>query len=707
MSNLFQIGLSGLNVSQASLNTTAHNIANINTEGYSRQVTLAETRGAERQGNIFMGRGAQIGSISRQFSEFAYSEYIINTTSQSYFETRFTNAARIDSVVSDEDTSVSQDMLSMFSSINGFADHPNTIEARSVFIEDAKNMVNTFNRLYDQARLQFDSVNDDIERTVESINTFSDNIAKINLDILTALSGDTSREANDLADQRDEQIRQLSELVNVSVIKLSNGMVNVTMGTGQPLVLGAQATVLGTQPGNPDTQDIQVVIEASGAQIPVDGTVLGGSLQSLYDVRDQVLVPTFTSLGLNAMGITHSINEQQKQGQDLDGAIGEPLFYDYNSTTAQRGRVMSHNDSLGEAQLSLRIDDLSLMTIDEYELRVISYTPAAPGPEAIQFELTNLTTGATSNLPAAGAQDLTVNQRITIPNTGLSLGIESISAGDPPQVGKRFTIRPTRTAANDLSLIQDDPRKVAAADAEVKVAAVSTNTGNATLSVTSIDDRADGLYPVKNQPMTIAFTGVAAGPPTVYQYEIRDSAGTVITVPAGESYTLIDNTGAAVTKNAGDQLNNLGFSLDILSNRYSGMQFAGVTLEFDGISGGPAVGDQFTISYNETGDGDNRNALLMAQLQTDKILGQGKQTFQDNYSAMISWVGAITKNAEISLTSSETLLNQSRERLQAISGVNLDEEASNLIRYQQSYNASARVITVANELFDTILQSIR
>lgn len=701
MADLFQIGLTGLNVSQNGLNTTSHNIANLNNSAYSRQVMTADTLGAERVGNYYLGVGAQVKNIARQFDQFAYRENLINTTSQKYNEISYIQAQQLDSMLSSQDTAVSSNMLTMFDSMNGVADHPNALEARQVFLRDAGNMASTFNRQYDQMQLQYGNVNDDIGKTVQQLNTLASSLADVNSSILSALSGDPNRSANDLFDQRDDLIRQVSELAKVSTTTQANGMINVSIGNGQPLVLGTQATTFGVEPGNPDPLHTGLVIDNGSARISLDGSVLGGKLQSLFDFRNDVLEPAMNQLGLNAMGIAHSINEQQKQGQDLDGNIGGPIFTDYNSVTQQHARVLAHSDGLGSVTMGLRIDDLSELTPTEYEFEVTSYT-AGP-PQTIQFSLTDKTSGQVQTLPASGPLDLSVNQRIDVPGSGFSISVENISATDPVQVGKTFTLRPTRTAAQDIAVTESDPRKVAAADAEVKIAASDTNIGAGSLTVMSINDRSDALYLQQDAPYTVTFSSVTAGPPTIYEYELRDSNGTVLTVPPGASYTLTDNTGTPITLNPGDPLSGLGVVLDPLSGRQT-LDVAGVTLELDGA---PVAGDSFTLSYNVTADGDNRNALKIAGLQTEKVLMGGKQTFQDNYAALGSDIGSYTKNANSSMQASDALLEQSHTRLLATSGVNMDEEAANLIKFQQTYSASARVITVAGELFTTLLQAFR
>ncbi|MEZ5505117.1 MAG: flagellar basal body rod C-terminal domain-containing protein [Gammaproteobacteria bacterium] len=112
------------------------------------------------------------------------------------------------------------------------------------------------------------------------------------------------------------------------------------------------------------------------------------------------------------------------------------------------------------------------------------------------------------------------------------------------------------------------------------------------------------------------------------------------------------------------------------------------------------------IQYNNGGVGDNRNALLLANLRTTKTIGGGSTTYQGSYGQLVSGVGTRTRDAEIGQEASQSILRQTESQRESISGVNLDEEAADLIRFQQAYQSSARVIQVSSELFDTILSSL-
>lgn len=669
MADLLQTGLSGIYSSQAKLNTTSHNIANISTEGYSRQSVLTETAGAERYGDSFIGQGSIVASVERAYDKFAFTENNINTSQLAYATEIYQQNNQIDLLISNESTSITQPVLNMFESMSGVADNPNMLETRTVFLESAANMVNQYNRIYDNLEIQYSNINSDIENTAKAVTALGENIASLNLQISAVLGNSGNDNANDLLDQRDKAINDLSEFVDVSIVATDNAMVNVYIGSGQALIMGSNALQLTTVSGDPDPLRKELALTNGKSTALIDGERLGGKIAGLFDTRNNDLERAFNQLGQNVIGLTHSINEQQKEGMTLNGEIGDNIFNDVNSDDAMKSRVLSHNDGLGDVQFSVRIDDLSALTPDEFDLVVDSYDSAAG---SISFTSTNRTTGVSNSFSIA---DLSSTQRIEIPDSGLSLGIDSITS---LTAGKSFTLQPTRTAAKDVTLEQTDSSMVAAADSELKTSASSDNTGSGVLRTSSILGNTLSLD--EDNPLVTI--------------DIRD----------------IDSTTGNITYNVLDENGNDLLSsdetvdFDLLTGKAT-FAFSGIEVEL--TSGSLEIGDQFNIEYNETGDGDNRNIMKMADLQTQKIMNDGKATFADVYNGMLSEVGSKTANADIAMQSATILQTQSYDRIQSLSGVNMDEEAANLLQFQQHYSAAARVITVASEIFDTILQAAR
>jgi len=155
MVDMLQTGVSGVRTSQASLATTGHNIANINTDGYSRQNVEVETNIAARHGNFFIGQGALVSGIERAYDRFAFTENIMNTSQLGYAKELFTQNNQLDQVLSDESTGATKPVLSAFDAMNGVVDHPNMLESRQVYLENTVNMVNQYHRLYDNLEMQY------------------------------------------------------------------------------------------------------------------------------------------------------------------------------------------------------------------------------------------------------------------------------------------------------------------------------------------------------------------------------------------------------------------------------------------------------------------------------------------------------------------------------------------------------------------------
>jgi flagellar hook-associated protein 1 FlgK len=701
MADMMQVGLSGIRSSQASLTTTGHNIANINTKGYSRQNVEVESAEGHRYGRNFIGQGAVISSIERVYDQFAFTDNINNTSQLGYAKEVYQQNSQLDSVLSNEDTSITKPVLAVFESVNSIADHPNMLESRQVFLESAVNMVNQYHRIYDNLSVQHAGINSDINNTAKTITTLADNIASLNEQISAQVLNGTESTANDLMDKRGQKITELSQLVDVSAVDVGRGMVNVYIGSGQSIVMKNKAVNIVAVNSTENPRNKELAIKVNDHFVKLDGSRLGGKVSAMYDTRDHDIEPAFNQLGQNIIGLTHSINEQQKQGQTLDGKIGEALFNDVNSVVSMRNRVLSHNDGLGTAQLSVRIDDLSKLTPDNYELVVNDYI-AGP-PETIGFNITNQTTGQTQVL---GPVDLSKTRRIDVPDSGLSIGLDSLVGSDPLREGKTFTLRPTRSAAQEVNLQHQDASKIAAADAEIKALPNEGNQGKAIVRVSEINNKNDPLYMDQDNPLQIVVTDNSEG---VLTYDIIDKNGYPVVLPPGSENkfqrAVPPGSEGSVSPDfsVGEPLTGLTLKTDLLTGK-ANISIAGIELE---VSGQAAVGDQFSLNYNETGRGDNRNIMKMAHLQTQKVMNNNKATFQDIYSGMLSEIGAKTANADVSMQSAEVLQKQSFERIQSNSGVNMDEEAANMLKFQQHYGAAARVISIASELFDTILQASR
>jgi len=688
--NLYGLGVQGLLVAKQALDTVGHNIANVNTDGYSRQSAVQVTAGGQQFGNGFSGIGTQIDDVIRSFDQFSLSDLQNNTSSFSYNQFFLDSVTRVDQVVSDSDTSITNVLAQYFSAVNTVADNPNSLESRNNLIEVSKNMTSTFTRLHDQLDLQYRSLNNDVDNIAQKMSALATNLAEVNGEIQRVWGTGAKHLPNDLLDQRDRLVLEISEYTDVSTVKIDNGTINLFIGTGQPLVLGQQALQVTAIVGRTDNAKLELALTSNGSIQRLRGDLMGGKIQAVYDFRNNVLDKAFNQLGQTAIGIGHSMNEQQKLGLDLNMQVGTDFFNDVNSQSAMAQRALIANDGLGEATLGVQIEDVSLLPADNFELTVLSY--AAGPPESVQFQLTNLNSGSQQTLPAAGAQDLSVSTNINVAEYGFSINVDSINAADPLQAGKRFELRPTRLGAQLFETKISDSTLVAAAGNQILIADGTTNTGASKTRISQITNPSNVNYPspenVTTSPVTAARglrIEVAEAPLGTFTYQVLDA-----------------NTGVPIEEPVGTPLTGLAFAPPQQTLSHAGFDID-ITIEDTAALDSYA----FTLDYNETGVGSNENSLVMAAFQTGKILNKGRSTFQDNYALMTSDVGTIASSADVRVQSSEVLYQQASDRLTSVTGVNLDEEAANLLKYQTAYNAAAKIVSIADELMETLLAAVR
>jgi flagellar hook-associated protein 1 FlgK len=625
--SVYSIGLSGLNAAQAGLVTTSHNIANVGTEGFTRQVVSQTNRNPQFTGVGFFGQGVEVDSVRRQYSQFLTTQVLSAETQASYLDKFLSQANQIDNLLADPAAGLSPALQDFFSGVQDVAANPASVPARQSMISLGEAMVSRFQALDARLAEIRNGVNGEVGSIVGRINLYAGQIADLNQRIVVSQSSE-GRPANDLLDQRDAVVTELNRLVRVNVITQSDGTYNVFFGTGQSLVVGRQSLTLGVRPSTEDPTGLTVGYLSAGNFIALPSAVLrGGEIGGLFAFRDEVLTPAQNQLGRVAVVLAETFNAQHRLGQDLNGALGTDFF------GAPQALVQGRTDNTGNGVMSATLSDVGQLIASDYRVSV---------------------TGANTYL-VTRLSDNTQTTYTGLPQTfdGITLHL----ASGTPAVGDSFLVQPTRYGARDLAVAISDTARIAAA-APVRTAASVSNAGDAKISAGVVDS-------VANLPLPGTVTLTYSQPTN--QFTVSGAVP-----PAGPfAYT----SGAAVA--------------------FNGMSFS--------ISGTPADGDTFTLGNNTNGVADNRNALLLAQLQTANTVANGTASYQSAYSQLVSDVGNDTREAQIQQRAQDALVVQTRRAQQSFSGVNLDEEAANLIRYQQAYQASGKVLQIASTLFQTLL----
>ncbi|MEL4239327.1 flagellar hook-associated protein FlgK [Shewanella xiamenensis] len=448
-----------------------------------------------------------------------------------------------------------------------------------------------------------------------------------------------------LLDKQDALIQELSQYAQVNVIPQENGAKSIMLGGSVMLVSGEIAMTMDTKTGDPFPNELQLTSSIGSQSVAADPSKLGGQLGALFEYRDQTLIPASHELDQLALGIADNFNKMQQQGLDLNGQVGANIFRDINDPLMSLGRVGGYSNNTGNATLGVNIDDTSLLTGGSYEL---SFTAPA------SYELRDTETGVIT--------PLTLNGSTLEGGAGFSIDIKAGAMAS----GDRFIIRPTAGAANGITVEMTDPKGIAAASP--KITADAANSGNTQVKLTQITNRSAANFPITGSELTIQLDTTAI-PPT---YEAFDASGT--SLGAAAPYTP-------------PSISAFGFTFEVDSTA-------------------AASNDRFTFNL-AFAEGDNSNAVAMAKLSESKVMNGGKSTLADVFENTKIDIGSKTKAAEVRVGSAEAIYQQAYARVESESGVNLDEEAANLMRFQQAYQASARIMTTAQQIFDTLLTSVR
>jgi len=633
MSDMLSTAVSGLLAFQTALDTTSNNIANVDTPGYNDEVTQLATNPATPAANGWIGNGVSVAGVTNQYNQFLADQTNAATSSYNQLNTLSSFASDIDNMFSDSTTGLSATLQSFSDAVQTLANSPSDDSARQAVLTQAQSLIGQFQSYQSYLAQLGSQVNSQIQATASSITSLGQSIASLNQQIVAAENNGTGQQPNQLLDQQENLIAQLSADVSVNTVTQSDGAVNVFIGNGQPLVVGGTSATLTSAPDQFDSGQLQLALQTSTGSVNVTPSISGGSLGGLLQFQQQMLIPGENALGQAAVALTTLVNNQNEAGLDLNGQPGQALL------AVGGPAVLPSVDNTGNAQVSATISDLGSLTTSNYTLQydgsAWSLVDSANGASTA---LSSSTSGGTTTLTGAG---------MTFTVTGTA------GAGD------EYLIEPTANAVEGMSLTTNDPAAIAAA-APLVTSAASANTGTAGIQSASVSDLATWTP----DDYTLSFSSPTA-------------------------YTVTNSAGATVV---------------------SGSYAAGTPISFDGVAvtltGSPAAGDSFSIDYNANDSGDNRNALLLANVMNVNVLDGGTQSLAGAVQSYVGTVGLQTSQAQNGTTAQQSAMNSAQTAQQSVSGVNLDQEAANMLQYEQAYQAAAQLIATSQTLFASLLGAV-
>ncbi|ABE32781.1 flagellar hook-associated protein FlgK [Paraburkholderia xenovorans LB400] len=653
MSNLINLGLSGLNAAQWGLTTTGQNISNASTPGYTIETPVYAESGGQYTGSGYLPQGVSTTTVTRQYSQYLTTELNNAQSSSSSLSTYNTLISQLNNLIGSPTAGIASAITSYFTGLQNVSNNASSLATRQTAMSGAQTLVNQINAAGQQYDALRQSVNTQLTNTVSQINSYSQQIAQLNGQIAQAST--QGQPPNQLLDQRDLAVSNLSQLIGVNVVN-SNGSYSVFMSNGQPLVSSTNSYNLGTAPSTGDTSELSVQYLGQAGANPAatpqnlpDSKIDGGTLGGLLAFRSQTLDPGEAQLGAIAVSFSAQVNAQNGLGITLAGAKGGALFSVGGPT------VYANTQNTGNASLNVSFADATQPTTGDYTLAYNGTT----------YTLTDNSTGTVVGSATNLSQPI---NGLNFSTTG------TMNAGDS------FTVEPTRGALNSFATATTDASAIAAA-APVLAAAAASNTGTATITQGTVT----AGYTMPNSTTTLSYDGtglsgfpagstvtVAGTPPTTYTIA---SAATVVPYSSATGATLTINNATA------GQMNNVSVT----------------------ISNAPAAGDKFTIGPNTGATNDGRNALALSNLSTAKAMSGGTVTLTGAYANYVNNIGNQTNQIQTSSTAQSSLVTQITTAQQSVSGVNINEEAANLLQYQQLYQANSKVIQTAQTLFQTIL----
>ncbi|MDG5500452.1 flagellar hook-associated protein FlgK [Marinobacter sp. BGYM27] len=678
MAGLINIGLSGILGHQSALNTTGNNITNANTPGYSRQQVIFDARSGINTGAGTIGTGVSIEDIRRVADDFVVNQLRSDTSlfgEQSALNSELT---RLDNLLGGETTGLNTALNNFFTSLQSAAEDPAALPQRQLVLSEAQGLVTRFQSLNSSLIQQRESVRSQMQASTADINSLLSSIADLNGAISESPGLAQGKMPNDLLDKRDEQLRQLSELVQVKVTPVDGGQINVSLAGGQALVTGDRASSLTTADSDSDPNQLVFKLQTGNRVADVTGQIVGGELGGLRTFQTKVLEPAFGQLGRIAIAVSQQLNQQHQIGMDLEGDLGGLMFTDINSRQAQLGRVTPNANNLPPQSGVVGVE-----ITDSADLAGVNYELKFSGNNGEDFAVVDTQTG---KVLRQGQLPDPLPAEISMP--GFNIVVESGQFQD----GDSFLINPTRNAAADIELMIEREEDLAfatpiTADADLGNSGTGSISQGTMLSVNN---------PLTNVPLSNFTQRGELSPPLVVRFT---SATTYDILDASDPANPVPLTPPMTGQTFQEGISNKIFSEDPSDPNYRGFQFE--------INGNPEAGDMFTIDYNTDGVSDNRNAQILGGLGTENTMNGGNQSFSEAYGGLVETVGVTTRQSQLDKDAGAALLEQSTNQRESVSGVNLDEEAGKLIQYQAAYNASAQVMSVAQDLFDTLLSTFR
>ena len=658
--SLMNVGVSALNANQQALTTVGHNIANVNTPGYSRQTVYTNALHGQNMGNGFIGKGVQVATVMRNYSALLNRQSNAANAIHAADTSRLQGLMQMQDVFKGGDGSLGAAVTNMMNAFVDVQAAPSDATGRNVVLTRMSELAARFHAASNMLEEQDYSTAQQLRNNALLVNDKASQVARLNNEISRALA--TGHQPNDLLDARDQVIREINQYVQTTQVAADDGSISLFVGGSQALVLGINSGQLSVEETKeyPGSQRMALYFsQPGGQQLELTAAMVGGGeIAGLLKFRNEDLAEGRNLLGRLAMTIGHELNLQNQRGLTLNGQQGGALF-SLPTTSTGYGNITGYSN-IGPGAATTQVMDASQLKPSEYRL-IFEGSPVAP-------VLTRMSDGKVFN--ATSTPPLNMGNLATgFDADGLRFIVPAATLAAAVS-GNSMLFKPFSTAASEIEALVHNPDELAAASA-LTANINKNNTGKLQLTQLGANDFTG--IPAAQDPVRLTFDG--AGQVTYQIYDHLSSTWSAASAPM--DYT------------PGQPITISGWSITL-----TGTPAAGDTVD---VANALDFGEAFRLNAG--------NAGAFLDLRDKKVFDQGT-TLSDGFSAAMAVVGTRTQSVQLAEKLSSTVAKNLEMDRTAVSGVNRDEEAARLLQYQQAYQASSKVIQIAQSLFDSVLNAV-
>ena len=688
MLDLLQTGKYGVLTQQKLLGTTSNNITNVNTTGYIRKETLVYTSAIE------WGIGETV--TRRLYDKYTQREMFRDQGNVGFYNAYATGLGTVDNLLSKEDTSMATQIDNMFSSMEEAVQNTTSTAYRQELLTQLQNTIDRYNTLNYNIKNELTDINNKISDTATEINDLVEAFYEVNRSVRNLSDRAAQTEVGmQLLDKRDQIVNQLSELIDVNLTVESDGAYSLYLGNGQLLANADTYAHLNVVKDEADNtkRSINLVFEVPAhTELKMGdsnwGGTLGGYLASANEMRQAM-----RELGQSALALADALNVQNKGGITLEGVKGQDLF---KIPQPVKGVRVNGADDMA---MQLTFNEGEGADIRSCDYRVVWMNDDNGNPQAHVY-MVDADGKETEIDPNTISQTRDKDGNLVVIPEGHGITFNfgaNVADNQLADARAEFKVQPTINAAFDLKCNITKPEDFAFASA-VRVSADQAVDGNAVPTLEGVfetgQDMGVDIDPVTGKP---TFTADA---PNYIRYEVAaDGTGSYVIYHQNEDGTLSQPLGSAPA-----DCNGVEIFANANWNKPDG--YPGYEVSFKGTV---KNGSSFKIEINEDGYNDNTNGNLMAGIKQEGIVystDSVRNSITEDYADMTSALGSAVMSATTDLKAAQAKCEQSQSLFSSAAGVNLDEEAANLIRYQQSYSACARIISASQTIFDALMSAI-